>query len=153
MNDIRTFADLPEHVRNASSCRLVVMLYDDIIAALEAAADAAAEGAVEDRFNAVTVADRLLTELRFALDTERGGSIAGNLDRIYTYVISRLPLINVENDPQPARDAIGLLRPLREAWAELDARVEAGQVEGFPPAPALAGTAGKWADVNAALPA
>jgi len=153
MNDIRTFADLPEDVRDASSCRLVVMLYDDVIAALEAEAEAAAEGAVEDRFNAVTIAGQLLMELRFALDLERGGSIAGNLDRIYAYVISRLPQINVKNDPQPARDAIGLLRPLRDAWAELDARVDAGQVEGFPPAPALADRAGKWADVNAAVPA
>lgn len=153
MTDLFRLDDLPESVRQASSSRLVVMLYDDIIASLETAAEAAERGAVEERFNAVTVAGQLVFELRLALDTERGGEIAGNLDQLYGYVLSQLPLINLKNDAQIARAAAGLLRPLRDAWVELDARVAAGKVPGFPPAPALADASGKWADVNAGLPA
>lgn len=148
-----SFDDLPADVRDASSSRLVVMIYDDAIAALDTAAQAAIDGAIEDRFNAVSTADQLVLELQTSLDTEHGGEIAANLEQLYGFVRSQLPLINLKNDPQPARNAIGVLKPLRDAWAKLDARVAAGEVPGFSPSPTLSALVTKRADAGAGQPA
>jgi flagellar secretion chaperone FliS len=116
---------LPEELRHVSGARLVATFYDEAIAALEDAIEAIAEGDIERRFNSVVVATGVITALANALDEEAGGEIAQNLGRLYLFIVSHLPRININNDPNPARNAIRLLKPLRDAWDELDSRLDA----------------------------
>jgi len=120
INDI-----LPEELQHASGARLVATFYDEAIAALEDAIEAIAEGDIERRFNSVVVATGLIAELAKALDEEAGGKIAQNLGQLYIFILTHLPQVNINNDPNPARNAIRLLKPLRDAWDELDARLDA----------------------------
>ena len=45
---------------------------------------------------------------------------AANLDRLYSFNLSQLPLVNLDNDAALARRLGDLLRPLRQSWMELD---------------------------------
>ena len=129
---------IPEELRTASQSRLVVMIYDEIIDALNRAIAAVDSGAIQDRCNAITEAMELVAQLALSVDIERGGEIAENLAQIYKFILAHLPWVNLRNDAQAARDALQLVTPLRNAWIELDARVTEGKVPGFDHTPALA---------------
>jgi len=115
-----------DELLQANPSRMLVMCYDETLEALDTALVAIEQGAVEARFNAVAVASELLSTLFLCLDMKNGGEIANNLGRIYEFILKSLPRINFDNDPDPAKQAIELLLPLREAWSELDNRGEFG---------------------------
>lgn len=114
-----------EEISKAFPSRLIVMLYDEAIAALIAAIDAIAKGDIEARFNATNRTSEVIAELYLSLDMEQGGGIAEGLGGIYNFILTQLPKINFENDPDIAEQAIKLLRPVRQSWFELDERIHA----------------------------
>ena len=103
-----------------SLCELVVRLYDKAIEELEGAAEAAEQGDIVARFQATSVAAEIIAQLQLALDHDIGGEIAGNLDRLYGFILTQLPLVNLDNDAALARRLGDLLRPLHRSWMELD---------------------------------
>jgi flagellar protein FliS len=60
----------------------------------------------------------MIEGLRVALDHERGGEIATNLERLYEYMVRRLTEGNLHNDPAPLDEVAGLLNGIRGAWDE-----------------------------------
>jgi flagellar protein FliS len=131
---------LPEELQDVSGARLVATFYDEAIAALEDAIEAIEQGDIQRRYDSMIVAIGLIAELAYALDEEAGGDIAHNLGQLYTFILAQLPMVNIMNDPIPARNAVRLLSPLRDAWDELDTRMEAEAETSNPvDAPALAG--------------
>lgn len=115
----------PHDVMPATATKLVVLLYDGAIAALERALGAIEEGDLEGRCQAINMAVDIIANLSLALDTENGGEVAGNLSKLYGFMISRLHRANLLNDPQAAKDVIRLLEPLYTSWRELDRMVAA----------------------------
>ncbi len=103
-----------------SLCDLVVRLYDTAIAEFEGAAEAAERNDIVARFQATSVAAEIIAQLQLALDHDIGGQIADNLDRLYGFILTQLPLVNLDNDAALARRLGDLLRPLRQSWMELD---------------------------------
>ena len=128
-----------DEMLTASPSRLIVMLYDEAIESLTTAASAARSGDIEMRCNAVTAAIEIVGTLYMTLDVDRGGDVARNLGAIYAHIINRLPQVNLNRDPRIAEEAIGLLKPLRASWNELDVTMGAGMVEDM--LPDLAATA------------
>jgi len=108
-----------QQVMTASPAKLVAMLYDKAILSLREAIRAIETGNIEARFNANKRAGDIITHLWTTLDVEKGGEIAANLSRLYGFMLSRLTFVDVRNDPEPAREVIGLLEPLRESWNQL----------------------------------
>ena len=108
-----------QQIMTASPAQLVAMLYDKAILSLREAIRAIEAGEIETRFNANKRAGDIVTHLWQTLDTERGGEVAANLSRLYAFILSRLTFVDVRNDPEPAREAIALLEPLRESWNAL----------------------------------
>jgi len=127
----RSVTDLP-----STGTRLVILMYDGAIGALNKALAAIEAGDLEARCNAVNMAIDILTQLCTALDHEHGGQVAGNLDNLYRFMIGRLVRTNLLNDPEPTRDVLRMLEPLYTAWRTLDEQIVAGAV------PANAGAAG-----------
>src|SRR5690606_7733278 len=127
-----------EELMAASPSRLVVMLYDEAIAALRVAIESCKAGDVERRCNAVTAATEIVGYLYMHLDLERGGEVARNLGAIYGHVIGRLPMVNLYNGPGVAEEAIELLEPLRRSWDQLDLQLQAEAAEAAPLDPAVA---------------
>lgn len=124
----------------ASPSRLVVMLYDEAIEALNTAAAAARSGDIEMRCNAVNTAIEIVGLLYMTLDTDRGGDVARNLGAIYAHIINRLPQVNLNRDARIAEEAVGLLTPLRASWNELDISMAAGMAEEMMPDLAMTGS-------------
>ena len=50
------------------------------------------------------------------LDMDAGGEIAGNLRKLYVFMINRLSQANVQSDPQLIRDVIKLMEDLNSSW-------------------------------------
>jgi flagellar protein FliS len=127
-----------ERLLDASPSRLVVMLYDEALKNLEVAIAAIERDDIEARCHAVNRAIEILCHMYSTLDAQQGGEIANKLAAIYRFVLSRLPRVNAANDAEPAREAIGLLAPMRKSWCELDERIEAS-LAAFPPIMAIPG--------------
>jgi flagellar protein FliS len=115
-----------QQVKGASPVLQVAMLYERAIGSLQEAVAGIEAGDVNKRWSANKRAIDIVTALMASLDGERGGEIAQNLDQLYTYLLRRLPMVDVRNDPAPAKEAIELLKPLCESWQQL-ARGEQNQ--------------------------
>ena len=70
----------------------------------------------------------LIDHLAMTLDSEQGGEIADNLERLYSFIIRRLAYVDLHNDPTPAREVIGLIEPLHRSWCKLDKHLIAGEL-------------------------
>jgi flagellar protein FliS len=103
-----------------SLCELVVKLYDLAIESFEAAAAAAERNDIVARFQATSDAADVIAQLQMALDHSLGGEIAQNLDQLYGFILTQLPMVNLDNDAALARQLGDLLQPLRQSWIELD---------------------------------
>ena len=110
------------HVQSRSPLELVVMLYDGLLRQLADAGAAVAARNLSGKAEAVSRALAILSELQSTLNMEQGGEIAGSLDGLYTYVNGRLLEGSGQNDPAAFDESERLMRPLRDAAAELAAR-------------------------------
>jgi flagellar protein FliS len=118
--------------------RLVVLLYEQIIADLRNARAALAAGDIERRTAEISHALRVLGQLQASLDMDRGGDVARALDRFYVIVRGRLLEAQLRASAQILDEQMQLLLSLREAWVEVEKAgsraVSPAQVAGASPA-------------------
>ncbi len=110
---------LRQHVLSASPAGLVAMLLDRAVALLNEVVEAIAAGHIERRWKANAKATEIVCHLWETLDMARGGEIAARLEPLYNLMVRRLSKVDLENDPQAARDVIALLEPLQGAWRQI----------------------------------
>jgi flagellar secretion chaperone FliS len=103
-------------VLNASSERLVQVLYDLAIRCLAAARECNRAKDITGRVRQVNRAFAVLVELSDGLDFEAGGEIAVNYARIYDYCQRRLIEGNAQQSDGMLAEVESLLKDLREAW-------------------------------------
>lgn len=105
-----------QQIMTASPAQLVAMLFEKAIHCLNEAIRAIEAGDIQARWKANSRAMEIINHLLTTLDMDKGGDIAKNLDQIYRFMLARLPEVDMNNNPAPARDVIGLLEPLRRSW-------------------------------------
>ena len=115
--------------------RQVVLLYDGALRRIKEARDAIERRAINQRHVAVGKAAAIIDALHACLDHERGGEIASNLDRLYTYFGMRLQHINLKDDVRICDELVARLGELRAAWAQI---ADGGVAPGTPGAGAPA---------------
>ncbi len=105
-------------MRLASSSpeEIVLMLYDGAIRFLKDAAREMADKNITAKVRLVEKVEKIVDYLQSCLDMKRGGEIASNLNRLYTYVLMRLTEANFYNDVARIEEIIMLLGLLREGW-------------------------------------
>jgi flagellar secretion chaperone FliS len=108
-------------VQSQSPLELVVMLYDGALRFMQVAADATRRCDLVAKREGMSRALAVLAELQNTLNLKEGGEVAESLDRLYVYVHGRLLEGNAKKDPAPIEEAIRLLKPLRDAWAQIAA--------------------------------
>jgi flagellar protein FliS len=108
-----------QQIMTASPAMLVFMLFEKAIGSLKEAMKAIEDKEIETRWRANGRAMEIISHLQMTLDMKKGGEVAANLDRLYSYMLTRLPKVDIRNDATVAREIIGLLEPLRESWREL----------------------------------
>jgi flagellar protein FliS len=103
-------------VETASPARLIVMLYDGAIRFINEAAYAMQQRDYETQNAKLQRAQKIFAELISSLDFDKGGEIAENLFRLYTYMYNQLVEANINDDAARLEHVVGLLCELREAW-------------------------------------
>lgn len=141
--------------------KMVVLLYERAISDLE---DAIRACEADDRLRftqRINHSQRIVAELRGALDHSIGGEISRNLEAIYDYLFQQHLSLLVDRDPHLVRSCIQVLQPLLEAWrqvpngtAEAAARERSGGVPtgADPAAPPPGGDVGLAATPRAKAP-
>ena len=109
-------AYVQNEVLNASSERLVQLLYDLAIRCLAAARECNRAKDIAGRVRQVNRAFAVLVELSDGLDFEAGGEIAVNYAGIYDYCQRRLIEGNAHQSDGMLAEVESLLKDLREAW-------------------------------------
>ncbi len=104
----------------ASPHALVAMLFDGFVESVAQARGAIRQGDAAAKGMAIGRAVRILEEgLRAGLDARAGGTLAKDLDDLYSYVAQRLTQANLRSDEAALEECQRLIQPLREAWASI----------------------------------
>jgi flagellar protein FliS len=106
-------------VRSSTPLELVVMLYDGALRASAAACDAMERRDIPARRVALSRAMAIISELQSTLDMDRGGEIADQLDRLYTWMTSQLVEATVKQQVGPILDVRRTLQILRDGWQQI----------------------------------
>lgn len=106
-------------VQSSSPVELVVMLYDGAIRFILEAREAIARKDVRARTDAVSRALAVIAELQNTLNMKEGGEIARELDRLYTYMSTKLLDVTARADEGAAEEVTKLLRTLRDGWSQV----------------------------------
>ena len=106
-------------VQDASSPRLISMLYEGLLTRIAQAKGAMQQKDIENKGRKITEAMNIIIGLHDNLDMEQGGDIATNLSGLYQYVLRCLILAHTENDEAKLEECRELLSPLAEAWKEI----------------------------------
>ena len=108
--------------QSASPMQLVVMLYDGALRFLSEARAAQTTGDLARRAHALRRVTAIVAECHSTLDLERGGAVAADLDRLYSYISTRLLDVTVHRDATALEEVHKLMTTLRQAWAEAAAQ-------------------------------
>ena len=101
----------------ASPHKLIVMLFDGALVALNAALSGIRSGNIAEKGKSISKAIMIIDSgLRAALDKKAGGEIAEGLDSLYEYMSGRLVTANITNEPAILEEVQRLLIELRDAW-------------------------------------
>jgi flagellar secretion chaperone FliS len=106
-------------VTTANPGKHILMCYEGAILQLKIAKTKYREKDYEGKGKAVTKTMAIIDELTCALDFEKGGEIARNLEAIYNYVTRRVLLADVTRDLRGIDEVIGILNDLLSAWKEI----------------------------------
>lgn len=110
---------LQTQVRSSSPLELVVLLYDGALRHLGTAVEAVRRKDIPARRDAVSRTLGIISELQSTLDMDQGGKIAEDLDRLYTWMSSRLVDATVQQDAAPMLEVRRVVETLRDAWQQI----------------------------------
>jgi len=114
-------AYVEQEIRSADPVALIASVFEVAVVqvakarAALAAQDWAGKGIAVDRLT------RCIGTLQSSLDMERGGDVARNFDRIYSYLLARLLHAHARNDDQAFAEIAKHLGELASAWRSVSA--------------------------------
>ncbi len=103
----------------ANRVELIQMLFDGLIDSLSAARGHIEHRAIEEKSKSLARASRIVVGLQAALDLDKGGDLATNLNELYGYIVRRLLHVNIHNDLTALEEVHGLITEVREAWRQV----------------------------------
>ena len=112
-------------VSGADNVQLIQMLFDGLIESLATARGHMERGAITEKSKSLSRAGRIVVGLQGALDFEKGGDIARNLNDLYSYVTRRLFHVNANNDLDALLEVHNLMNEIRSAWLQVPTLVPA----------------------------
>jgi flagellar secretion chaperone FliS len=119
--------------RGATSLRLVVLLYEQLMQDLRQASRAIEQSNIELRSNRINHALDVACLLQATLNMEKGGKVARDLAHFYEVFRSRLCDAQMQSSKEILAGLITDVLTVREAWSEVE-RVETGAAVKHPSA-------------------
>ena len=107
------------NIMTAEPKKLVLMCYEGAIGNLKQAKAKYESKEYEAKAKAIQKFQDIINELLCALDFEKGGQIATNLQAIYDYAIRRVLQADIAKETKGFDEVIGMLEELKEAWEEI----------------------------------
>ncbi|OGK09457.1 MAG: flagellar export chaperone FliS [Candidatus Riflebacteria bacterium GWC2_50_8] len=123
-------------VETASPEALILMLYDGALRFIGQAEIAFEEKNIEQISNLLLRIQAIFAELMTALDKEKGGEIAVNLERLYVFFLEKLGDANIKKDVAPLLEIKPLIQNLRNTW-EMAMQRHQNSAPAAPPRPRL----------------
>lgn len=120
-NSAATYArvGIETNVSSADPHQLILMLFDGALLSVNSAAAAIENKDNPAKIRHISKAVEIITMgLQASLDSS-GGELTERLHALYDYMGMRLALANVQSNTAPLIEVSGLLRDLREAWAQI----------------------------------
>jgi flagellar secretion chaperone FliS len=114
-------------ILSANPLHLVCLLYRGAIGAIVTARESLAARDVAGRSRAVNKALRILSELIFTLDHEKGTAVSKPLVELYVYIQRLLIDANCRQVDPPLAEAVKLMSTLQEAWESCEGADPSGQ--------------------------
>lgn len=108
--------DIAGRTATADGPALVQLLYEELIAALRAAAHAAEQRRFAQRSERVTRATAILFALEANLDFEKGGDISAVLARLYAGARQQVVSASIGHDGAPFRAVADEFDEIAQAW-------------------------------------
>lgn len=108
--------DIAGRTAQADGPALVQLLYEELIAALRAAAWATENKQFTTKSERITRATAILFALEAGLDFERGGDVSVTLSKLYAGARRSIVNAAVGHDPTPFRDTATMLGEIAQAW-------------------------------------
>ena len=104
-------------VLSASPARLVVMLFDHLAVQLQRAKIAIEKDDIAMRTQAMGKARAIVSELLSTLDFEKGGDIALELSRIYTFMLDEMVDVGMRRDAVRIGKLVFIATELRDGFS------------------------------------
>lgn len=111
---------LQQMVETATQLQLIGLLFQRGSELMDEAEQALLANDFEGAHGALVKAQRIVAELISSLDMEKGGDIAVNLRRLYTFVWERLLQANLRKAVEPLREAKMVWQELRDIWQQVE---------------------------------
>lgn len=109
----------------ASPHKLIAMLFEGAVKAIDQASQHMAAGEIEKKGEAVAKAVQIiLVGLNASLNRKAGGELAENLHSLYDYMARRLFEANIKNSQEMLAEVRGLLMEIKGAWDQIGGQAE-----------------------------
>lgn len=108
-----------------SPIELVIQVYDGAITAYNQASEFYNQQKLNEGWEQLEKAKKFITHLYTTLDTDKGGEIAENLGKIYSFMINQTDTVEATKDIKLIKDNIKILKNLREGWVGAKEKIEA----------------------------
>lgn len=107
---------IQSEVETASPHRLIQMLLDGALTRIAAARGHMQRGDLAGKGENIGWSISIISGLKGSLNLEAGGKIAGNLDRLYDYMLNCLSEANINNDVSKLDEVSELLGQISSGW-------------------------------------
>ena len=132
-----------QQIMTATPEALTLMLYNGALRFMSEGKEALEKKDYESANNSIIKAEKIITEFRVTLDFNY--EISHQLLPLYNYVYDCLVQGNLDSDTAKIDEAAGIIRELRDAWAQAMKKARAEKTgenleEAVPPAPEISTT-------------
>ena len=110
---------LKTKVMTASPEQLQMMLYDGAIRFCEQARIAIQEKKIEQSYNLIVKAEKILLELCTSMREEIAPETCARMGALYMFCYDRLITANLKKDFQALDEALDIMRHMRQTWSLL----------------------------------
>ncbi|MBB1320135.1 flagellar export chaperone FliS [Shewanella sp. SR43-8] len=107
---------LDSEISVASPHRIIQMMFAGGLERLAQSRYAIENGDMINKGLFIGKAIGIINGLNNSLNMDEGGEIAGNLSKLYDFIILKVTEANLRNDAQAIDDAVSVLRTLKEGW-------------------------------------
>lgn len=104
------------NVATADRHKLIDLLLSGATDNLTKSKQALIKNDIEAKCQHLSKAFNILDGLRLALDNEKGGEIANNLDQLYEYMQNQIIEANLRNQQEQIDEVMNLLKTIQSGW-------------------------------------